>query len=159
MQRLLSSSKIFLSGIISSVSSLHLTAACVAVLLAVFTAPAQAQVVVIAHKAVSVPTLDAPTLNNMYSLFKKDIGGTKLVLFDLKTDAPSKEKFYTFIGKPPAEMKKIWLRSQLTGGGSPPTNVTTEEEMVDKVASTPGAVGYVSQDKVNDKVKVLATIK
>jgi hypothetical protein len=118
-----------------------------------------AQVAVIAHKAVAVGTLDAPTLNNMYSLFKKDIGGAKLALFDLKTDSPVKEKFYTFIGKPSAEMKKIWMRSQLTGGGNPPANVATEDEMIEKVASTPGAIGYISQDKVSDKVKVLATIK
>lgn len=119
----------------------------------------QAQVAVIAHKGVSVASVDASTLNNMYSLFKKDIGGAKLVLFDLKTDAPSKEKFYTFIGKPAAEVKKLWLRAQLTGSGNPPSNVNSEDEMVEKVASTPGAVGYVSQDKVSDKVKVLATIK
>jgi ABC-type phosphate transport system substrate-binding protein len=56
-------------------------------------------------------------------------------------------------------MKKLWMKVQLTGEGQPPTGVGSEDEVLSKVASTPGAIGFVSSDKVNGSVKVLLTIK
>lgn len=55
-------------------------------------------------------------------------------------------------------MKKLWMKQQLTGEGIAPEALGSEDEVLNKVASTPGAIGFIDAKKVNDKVKVLLTI-
>jgi len=43
--------------------------------------------------------------------------------------------------------------------GSSLQNFTIEDDMVNNVSSTNGAIGFVSSSKVSDKVKVLLEIK
>ncbi len=47
----------------------------------------------------------------------------------------------------------------LSGDGQAPDALGSEDEVVNKVASTPGAIGYVSADKAGDNVKILLVIK
>lgn len=47
----------------------------------------------------------------------------------------------------------------LSGDADPPDFLDSEEEMVNKVASTPGAIGFVDQSKVSGDVKVLIIIE
>ena len=55
-------------------------------------------------------------------------------------------------------MKSIWLKKMLSGEGDPPESMKTEEEMLKKVALTPGAIGFVSQARASDEVKTLILI-
>lgn len=111
---------------------------------------------VIANKSVSAGSIDASTLANIVTLDQKQFGGASVVLFDLGEDGGAKSKFYSFIGKSFTDCKKVWLKAKLTGNGNPPATIASEDEMVKKVASTPGAIGYVSVGKVTGDVKVLA---
>jgi hypothetical protein len=127
-----------------------------AVMMAACSAPAQ--VAVIANKGVSVSSLDLAGLKNLYILDSKNIGGSKAQLFDVREGTALKTKFYDALGTTPDAIKKIWLKAKLTGAGEAPTPVS-EEEMVQKVASTPGGIGFVSAAKVTGDVKVLIQIK
>ena len=118
-----------------------------------------AQVAVIANKSISVAKINLATLNNIYSLEQVDLGGTKVQLFDLAEESGAKSSFYNALGKPAAEFKKIWMKKKLTGNGNPPKPVASEDDMLAKVASTPGAIGFVSASKVNSSVKVILEIK
>ncbi len=120
--------------------------------------PVSAQIAVIANKSVSVTSLDAGAVKNLYSLDSKSIGSAKAVLFDMRTSNETKTKFYEAIGMSPDAAKKIWLKAKLTGAGDAPTPLS-EEEMISKVASTPGGVGYVSSSKVTNEVIVLFKTK
>jgi len=51
----------------------------------------------------------------------------------------------------PQQLRNAWDRLVYSGTGQAPVEVSSEEEMLDGVAATPGAVGYVSKDKVNAK--------
>ncbi len=88
---------------------------------------------------------------------QKSANGKKLVLFDLKTEL--NEKFYIAIGKTSTELKKNWMKKQLSGDGKAPVPLDSEDEMLSKVSSTPEAVGYVTKQKVTDAVKVLFELK
>lgn len=119
----------------------------------------QAQVAVIVNKSVPAASLSASQVSDLYALNTKQWGnGSKVVVFDLKTDGDVKSKFYGFLGKSSGDLKKIWMRLKLTGEAEPPTALASDDEILAKVASTPGAIGFVSADKVNDKVKVVAKI-
>lgn len=130
-----------------------------AVVLLLCSVVAKAQIAVIVNKSVPVSSLTSSKLLDIYSLSTKDWGGAKIVVIDRKNDDDTKSKFYGYMGKPAAEMKKIWMRVQLAGEGKAPEALSSDDEVVKKVASTPGAIGYVSADKVTGDVKVVATIK
>ena len=121
---------------------------------------ARAQVAVVAHTSAPVDQLDARALLDIYSLEEtKWDDGSRIVLFDLKGKDDLKETFYTYLGRRPSDMRRVWLRTILSGEGRSPTQVKSIEDLLDKVASTPGAIGYIPLALVNDRVKVIATIR
>lgn len=120
--------------------------------------PASAQVAVIGNKGLGAAGLDQTKVKNMYLLVSNEINGSKVKLFDMQGDSPVKDKFFSSMGRPFAEVKKLWLKARLTNNGTPPEIVGSEEEMLAKVESTPGGIGYISASKVNAKVKTLFII-
>jgi ABC-type phosphate transport system substrate-binding protein len=120
---------------------------------------ARAQIAVIVNKGAGISTATASNVSDIYTLSTKEWkDGAPIVVFDQKTEGTTRTKFYEFIGKSPIELKKVWMRIQLSGEGKAPTAVSSDEEMVQKVASTAGAIGFVASSKVTGDVKVVATI-
>jgi ABC-type phosphate transport system substrate-binding protein len=123
----------------------------------IFTA-SDAQVAVIVNKSNSISKISHSSLKDIYMLSNvKWSDGTGIVVIDNR-EKSLQQKFYDFINvKDILSVKKQWLRVQLSGEGKAPMVVDGAEEMLAKVASTPGAIGYVrlSDVKGND-VKVIA---
>ena len=117
------------------------------------------QVAVIAHKSVPVDTIKKSELLDFYTGdIKKWNDEQPVVILDLKPRGDTKKAFYKFLGKSPSRMKSIWLKKMLSGEGDPPLSMRSEAELLKKVASTPGAIGYVSQAKVSKEVKILLAV-
>ena len=117
------------------------------------------QVAVIAHKSVPVDTIKKSELLDFYTAdIKKWINGEKVIVNDLKPKGEVKKIFYKFLGKTPSRMKSIWLKNMLSGEGDPPEALKSEEEMLQKIAATPGAIGFLSHTKVDNNVKTLIVI-
>ncbi len=124
------------------------------------TTAVRAQVAVVAHKSVPADDIDARRLLDIYSLEEtKWKDGTRIVLFDLKGKNDLKAEFYDYLGRRPEDMKRIWLRLILSGEGRSPTLLKSSEAVLDKIAETPGAIGYAPLAAVTDEVKVIATIQ
>jgi ABC-type phosphate transport system substrate-binding protein len=120
---------------------------------------ARAQIAVIVNKSTGISTATASNVSDIYTLSTKEWkDGSPIVVFDQKTEGATRTKFYEFITKSPIELKKIWMRIQLSGEGKAPTAVSSDDEMVQKVASTAGAIGFVAASKATGDVKVVATI-
>ena len=120
---------------------------------------ALAQIAVIANKSVAAHTIDMNTLKSLYSLDAREVDGSTVKLFCYKEEDGTTTQFFQALGKSFNDSKKIWIRMKLTGNGEPPTAVGSEEELIEKVASTPGAIGFVQAEKATGKVKILLTIK
>ncbi len=119
-----------------------------------------AQVAVIAHKAVPVDTLSQTQLFDFYSgEIKSWSNKVPAVVFDLKSAGEIKEAFYKLLGKTPSRMKSIWLKRLLMGEGDPPEALPSEEDVLKKVAATPGAIGFVSKGKVTSEVRVVVIVE
>lgn len=56
----------------------------------------------------------------------------------------------------PHQLRYSWDRLVYSGTGQAPTKVSSEKEMLEKVAATPGAIGYLPENLINDKVHVLS---
>lgn len=129
-------------------------------LVLILSACSYAQVAVIANKSVADGSVSTSKVADIYSLRAKTwSNGQAVVLFTYKSDNNVTGPFFSALGKSSSDMKKAWMKIQLTGEGQAPEALGSEEEIINKVASTPGAIGFVSAGKVNDKVKVINTIK
>ena len=118
------------------------------------------QVAVIANKSVPV---DKITRSQLLDFYTRDIrlweNDRPIVVLDLKPKTKIKKEFYKLLGKSTSRMKSIWMKKLLSGEGDPPEALKSEEAVLKKVASTPGAIGYVSQSVVTKEVKVLIIVK
>jgi ABC-type phosphate transport system substrate-binding protein len=82
--------------------------------------------------------------------------GTAVRVFVMPDDAPlhaafSKEKLNVF----PYQLRSAWDRLVFSGTGQAPGIVTSPEEMLAKIASTPGAIGYLNKSMTDGRVNVL----
>ncbi len=119
-----------------------------------------AQVAVIAYKTAPISDISSSELLDFYTgdvrYWSND---DPVIVFDLESKGETKKTFYNFLGKSTSRMKSIWMKRMLSGEGDPPEAIQSEEELLQKVAKTKGAVGFISSDKVSEDVKVLAIIE
>ena len=119
---------------------------------------ANAQIAVIVHKSVKISTANAAQISDFFTMSTREWpDGAKVVVFDQREEV-ARKKFYNFIGKNPVEVKKNWLRIQLSGDGKAPETLSTDDDVIERISKTPGAISYISADKVTSDVKVIATI-
>jgi hypothetical protein len=55
----------------------------------------------------------------------------------------------------PHQLRWAWDRQVFSGTGRAPIMVNTEEEMRQRIASTPGAIGYLRRSQVDGSVHEL----
>lgn len=82
--------------------------------------------------------------------------GTKIRVFVFPDDDPlhqslAKEKLKVFS----YQLRSNWDRLVYSGTGQAPIKVNSSEEMLAKVASTPGAIGYLRKAAINENINVL----
>jgi ABC-type phosphate transport system substrate-binding protein len=130
------------------------------IVLCVVASPASStEVAVIAHPSVPVQKITKTQLLDLYTGDVKEWGnGEPIVLVDLEPKTDVKRVFYDFLGKSTSRMKSIWMKNMLTGEGRPPESMNSQEELLKKVAATPGAIGYVDQSLVTGEVITLTVI-
>jgi ABC-type phosphate transport system substrate-binding protein len=117
------------------------------------------QISVIVHKSVATDPINSSRLADIYTLNSQQWkDGSRIQVVDYKGTKALKLEFYKSMNLTPSDMQKIWLRKQFSGKAVPPATFSSEEEVVQKVVSTPGAIGYVSANIVHDSVRVIATI-
>ena len=125
-----------------------------------FSAALQGQVVVVANKSVPVDTISK---SQLLDYFSREVRVWKdnqpIILFDLKQRGEVKDTFYRYIGKSSSRMKSIWMKKLLSGEGEPPEALPDEAEVLRRVQSTPGAMGFLRRENATGEVKVLLVIK
>ena len=123
---------------------------------------AMAQVVVIANKSVPVTSIVSRELIDIYTLnIQRWEDGTRITVYDIKGGGRVKEAFYGFLEIKPEAMKRVWIGKQFSGKAMPPQTEESEQEIVDHVARTPGAIAYVSTGAARGRndVKIIIEIR
>jgi len=121
-------------------------------------APGHAQnVVVIVNSGVRETAASRDDIRAIFTGDKSSLGdGSRVTPVTLK-GGPAHEAFLkTYVGKGDAAFRTGWRNLVFTGQGSMPKMFDSEAALVDYVAATPGAIGYVSKATDVGKAKTLA---
>lgn len=82
--------------------------------------------------------------------------GTPVRVFVFKDDAPEHDAFSKQVLQVfPHQLRQSWDRLVFSGLGQYPEQVSSVQEMLDRVAATPGAIGYLRASEVNHNVRIL----
>lgn len=111
----------------------------------------------IAHRGVPVQTLSLANARAIFGLRQPRWPDGSLVRVIV---LPDNHSLHSRMGKEkldlyPYQLRQTWDRLIYSGMAQAPIEVGNEEEMLAKVAATPGAIGYVNKVKSHDPVKIL----
>nr|WP_298727913.1 hypothetical protein [uncultured Steroidobacter sp.] len=103
------------------------------------------EVEVIVSPSLAEVTLDRSLLRAVFTMRVREWpDGTPIRVFVLPDDNPLSDQFYREqLGMYSYVLRRAWDRMVFTGTGFAPTVVRSEAEMIERVRSTPGAIGFV----------------
>jgi len=120
-------------------------------------------VAVIVHKDSPVDSMTVDDLRRYYSdVYVVWASGEKVKIFDLPMDDPMRRVFSSMVlGKEPQDVTMEWASKRITNTAkNPPTILKSQLLMLSKVAHDVNALGYISEESVDEqKVKVVLVIK
>lgn len=117
---------------------------------------AEAQVIVIANPGVKAADVSKSDLRDVFTGAATSLkDGSHVTPALLKGGAANDQFLSAYVGKSGTALLAGWRNLVFSGQASMPKTVDSEAAMVEFVAHTPGAIGYVSKAAPHDGVKVL----
>ncbi len=110
-----------------------------------------AETVVVCHPEQSGEEFSTGELLRIYAMRKRNWSdGTPITVYTLPKSHSTHQEFVTqFLKLQPHQLNRLWHKLVFSGTGVQPEVVVSYDEMLEKVAATPGAIGYVDDAKVN----------
>jgi hypothetical protein len=117
-------------------------------------------VVLVANRGVQISEISNADLRAIFMGTRTRFAdGSHAVPVTLK-GGPVHEVFLkNHLGEGPEEFRSQWRKVVFTGQGAMPKAFDSESALIEYVAATPGAVGYVSRISPQNRVKLLAAVK
>lgn len=111
----------------------------------------------VTHPSVSADHLSRNLLRSIFSMrLRAWQDGPPIQVFVLPDDAPIHSKFAKQqLNIFPYQLRTVWDKFTFTGTGQAPRTVQSEDEMYALITSTPGAIGYLSENKIDEHVRVI----
>ena len=108
----------------------------------------QAAACLIYHPDLRDEDFSTGTLVRVFAMQKRVWSdGTPVRVYTLPKASATHRAFVTgYLRMQPYQLDRVWHRLVFSGTGAMPEEVSTVAEMLNVVASTPGAVGYINQD-------------
>ena len=132
-----------------------------ALLAAVFTLAAKADLYVVVNAANPVKTL---TQKDVVDIFmgrtRAFAGGEFAQALDLPRDSATRAAFYIALtGMSAAQVNSYWSRLMFSGQTMPPQQLSGEPAMQEQVRRSPGAIGYLSAEPADKNLHVVLVLK
>lgn len=123
------------------------------------TAPSLAAVQLVVNPSVPASTLTPSTVRALFNMrLLQWPDGTPVRVFVLKDKDPLHKAFSkNFLQVFPYQLRRSWDRRIFSGIGQAPQQVNDIHEMHTRVADTPGAIGYLPEDRIDESVKKIDT--
>lgn len=113
-------------------------------------------VLIIANKDVPENSVSMNEIKNIFTGKKTRWSNNEKINFVLTgSDETHRQFLQTYIRRTPQQFSRYWKKQVFTGKGRKPRGFNAEEDVIEYVAGTPGAIGYISTDSISNKVKVL----
>jgi len=120
-----------------------------------------AEVVLVVNPSVTIRELAPTYARAIFGIRLRNWpNGERISVFVLPDDSPVhaqfiKQKLSIF----PHQLRLAWNRLEFAGIGQAPTTVLTQAEMRDRIAGTTGAIGYLSEEMVDNSVRVVKILQ
>jgi ABC-type phosphate transport system substrate-binding protein len=125
--------------------------------LLLYCAQAHAQVVVIANPSVAATEISRAEVRDIFtgasSSLRRGIAVTPVLQ---KQGAVQDEFLNRYVGRSDSALRAGWRSILFSGQGVMPKTLDSDAAVVEYVAHTPGAIGYIDKSASHDGVKVLA---
>jgi ABC-type phosphate transport system substrate-binding protein len=116
--------------------------------------PCSADIIVIANP--NVPDLDQKTLIRIYTGKVIELNGIHIEPFNLDQHQTTRAVFLQKVLNSTEESYiSYWIVRQAIGKGVAPSEINTEQAIIDQVRKTPGGIGYIDGKEVPPEVKLL----
>lgn len=114
-------------------------------------------VVMITHPATEAATLPRDTARAIFAMRQRTWpDGQAVSVFVLPDDHPVHAMFAkALLDVYPHQLRLAWDRVVFSGTGQAPNRVSSQPEMRERIAATPGALGYIERGYLDDSVRVL----
>lgn len=123
----------------------------------IFAVHAQAQVIVIANLGVKATEISRNDLRDVFTGNATSLkDGSRVVPILLKAGTAHEEFLQVYIGKNDTAYRAGWRSLVFSGQASMPKSLDGDEAVVDFVAHSAGAIGYIGKGSAHEGVKVLA---
>lgn len=111
----------------------------------------------IAHRDAGVDALTRNEARLFFTMRLKNWpNGTLAKVFVLPDNNALHTRFSNeVLGLYPYQLRRVWDRQIFSGTGQAPTTVSSEREMLERVAATPGAIGYADGPIENPSIRIL----
>jgi ABC-type phosphate transport system substrate-binding protein len=118
---------------------------------------AQAQAIVIANPSVKSADVSKSDLRDVFTGAASSLkDGSHVTPVLLKSGAAHEEFLSAYVGKNDSAFRAGWRSLVFSGQASMPKSLDSESAVVEYVAHTPGAIGYIGKGTSHEGVKVLA---
>ncbi len=103
--------------------------------------------VLVYHPSVQIDNISKESLVRIYAMKQRNWadGSPVVVLILPKKNKTHKSFVNKFLKMHPHQLNRLWNRIIFSGVGLPPQEVSSEEDMLKKIAATPGSIGYIEK--------------
>ena len=98
--------------------------------------------------------------NGLGAIFKMRLrrwqDGVPVTVFVINDKSPLHQKFCKkILNVFPHQMRRVWDKAVFSGSGQAPIQLENAQAMLEKISSTPGAIGYLNASHLTDNVKII----
>ncbi|WP_231366594.1 MULTISPECIES: hypothetical protein [unclassified Thioalkalivibrio] len=114
-------------------------------------------VFVVAHPGVSTQTLTRDTTRALFGMRQRSWPDGEIArVFVLGDNDPVHVRFAKEeLGVFPHQLRLAWDRAVFSGTGQAPRRVGSLSEMHERVGTTPGAIGYLTKEYLDERIQVI----
>jgi len=115
-------------------------------------------VLLVAHADVTTQRLTRDTTRAIFAMRQRTWpDGQAARVFVLPNDNPVHERFVKErLAVYPHQLQLAWDRMVFSGTGQAPDRVRHQAEMRERIATTPGAMGYLEREYLDDRIQVIS---
>lgn len=121
---------------------------------------AYADLAIIGHPDADTGALDIQKIRKLFLGERKSFpNGIHATPINHVVGSPDRKEFFSSVlGIPESSYSRHWKRKVAVGAGTSPAELASHNEVLHTIANTPGSIGYIDADRVDETVKVLLTV-